>query len=289
MKVLVRKPHRICNGISNFIRELAFDRYGVTGLLMLATISILAALAPCLPIPYFNSMDFPRMLPPSPQHPFGTDHLGRDMLSRVLWGARTSLMVGIAAAGISSLIGIILGSLAGYFGGRIDEVVSGVTNIFLVIPTFFLALILLALFGSSIYLVMIAIGVTTWPTTARVMRAQVLSAKERLFVEAARAVGATDLYILFRLVVPSALPPALAYTILQVGSAIMIEAGLSYLGLGDPNFPSWGRMIYEGQIYITTAPWIALIPGAFLVYTVLGINFLGYSLLKLLTPKLREL
>ena len=270
------------------LNDLLRDPYGLAGFVMIVSMILVAFLVPYLPIPYFNAMEFPRMHPPSLQYPFGTDNLGRDMLARTLWGARTSLMVGFAAAGLSSLIGIVLGSLAGYFGGRVDAVINGITNVFLVIPAFFLALVLLAIFGSSIYLIMLAIGVTTWPITARIMRAQVMSTKERLFIEAARAVGAGNLYILIKHVIPHALPPALAYMVLQVGSAIIIEAGLSYLGLGDPNFPSWGRMIYEGQPYITSAPWISLVPGAFLVYTVLGINFLGNALLKLLAPKLRE-
>jgi len=131
----------------------------------------------------------------------------------------------------------------------------------------------------------LAITVTTWPMIARIMRAQVMSVKERLFVEAARAIGAGNLRILFKHVIPHALPPALAYTILEIGAAIMMEAGLSYLGLGDPNYPSWGRMIYEGQVYVISAPWISLIPGAFVVYTLTGINLLGNGLMRVLVPR----
>ncbi|PUA31376.1 MAG: peptide transporter [Zestosphaera tikiterensis] len=287
----MKTPRRIENTfkkIVDFFNELRRDRYGLVGFAMLLSIIIIALLVPYLPIPYFNAMEYPLLSPPNTMNIFGTDNLGRDVFSRTLWGARTSLAVGFISAGLSSIIGILLGSLAGYFRGKVDDIISAITNIFLTIPAFFLSLVLLAIFGSSIYLIMLVIGLTTWPTTARVMRAQVLSVKERTFVEAAKAIGASDFRILFTHVIPHALPPAIAYTILQVGSAIMIEAGLSYLGLGDPNYPSWGRMIYEGQTYIMSAPWISLIPGMFLVYTVLSVNFLGNSLLKILSPKLKQ-
>jgi peptide/nickel transport system permease protein len=277
--------------ISEALRSARFifrDRSVVAGIVMLSFIGLLAVLVPYLNVPYFNSMDFPRFSPPSPKNPLGTDHLGRDMLARVLWGARVSLAIGICAAGLASIIGIVLGSVSGYFRGRVGAVIDGLINVFQVIPAFFLALVLLVIFGSSLYLLMLVIAVTTWPMIARIMRAQVLSVKERLFVEAAKAIGCGDIHILFKHVIPHAIPPALAYTILEIGSAIMMEAGLSYLGLGDPNYPSWGRMIYEGQPYIVSAPWISLIPGVFLVYTVIGVNLVGNGLLKIFNPKLAQ-
>jgi len=267
------------------VRTFLRGRDTITGLVMVSSIAILAAAVPYLNLPHFNSMEFPRLVPPSYRNPFGTDHLGRDIFTRVLWGARISLMIGFCAAGLASLIGIALGSISGYFRGRVGMVIDAIIDIFQVIPAFFLALVLLVIFGSSIYLLIIAITVTTWPMVARIMRAQVMSVKERLFVEAARAIGAGNLRILFKHVIPHALPPALAYTILEIGAAIMMEAGLSYLGLGDPNYPSWGRMIYEGQVYVISAPWISLTPGAFVVYTLTGINLLGNGLMRVLVPR----
>ncbi|MEM3983156.1 MAG: ABC transporter permease [Sulfolobales archaeon] len=269
-------------------RVLVSTRESAVGLAMLLTLGILAICVPYMGLPYFNSMEFPRLTPPTPKNVFGTDHLGRDMLTRVLWGARVSLMIGLCAAGLASVIGIILGSISGYFRGRVGTVIDSLINVFQVIPAFFLALVFLVVFGSSMYLLVVVIAVTTWPMIARIMRAQVMSVKERLFVEAAKAVGCGDLRILFKHVVPHAIPPALAYSILEIGAAIIMEAGLSYLGLGDPNYPSWGRIIYEGQPYIISAPWISLVPGAFLVYTIVSINLIGNGLLKVIAPKLAQ-
>ena len=265
------------------------DNYGAVGLLILSFISILALLAPYLPLPDPNDISAPAFLPPSAEHPLGTDNLGRDLLSRILWGARTSLSVGIVAAGISAIIGILLGAIAGFFGGKVDDVISRIIEIFLMMPTFFLVLFIVAVFGSSILYIMVIIGLTTWPTTARITRAQVLSVKELAFVEAARAAGASSWRILFKHVLPNAIHPAIANMVLQIGQAIMIEAALSYLGLGDPNYPSWGRIIYEGQPYILTAWWIPLFPGIALVLTVLSINFIGDAFLRILSPKLKTL
>ncbi len=276
------------SGVLRSIRLIIRDKSVVIGTIMLLSIGLLAVLAPYINIPYFNSMIFPRFSPPSPRNPLGTDHLGRDILARVLWGARISLAIGICAAGLASVIGIVLGSISGYFRSKVGTVIDGLINVFQVIPAFFLALVLLVIFGSSVYLLMLVIAITTWPMIARIMRAQVLSVKERLFVESAKAIGCGDLHILFKHVIPHAIPPALAYTILEIGAAIMMEAGLSYLGLGDPNYPSWGRMIYEGQPYIVSAPWISLIPGAFLVYTVIGVNLVGNGLLRIVNPKLAQ-
>lgn len=265
------------------------DKYGLAGLTIFLFIVMIALLAPYLPIPDPNDMSAKAFLPPSSKHPLGTDHLGRDLLSRVIWGARTSLAVGIIAAGISALVGIMLGALAGFFGGVVDDVISRIIEIFLMMPTFFLVLFIVAVFGSNITYVMVVIGLTTWPTTARITRAQVLSVREMAFVEAAKAVGASSRRILFKHVLPNSIHPAIANMVLQIGQAIMIEAALSYLGLGDPNFPSWGRIIYEGQPYILTAWWISLFPGIALVLTVLSVNLMGDTFLRVVTPKFRTL
>lgn len=270
-------------------KQLLKDKYGLTGTIIFAFMVAIALLAPYLPIPDPNDISAKAFLPPSPKHPLGTDHLGRDLLSRIIWGARTSLAVGIIAAGISALVGIMLGALAGYFGGIVDDVISRIIEIFLMMPTFFLVLFIVAVFGSNMAYIMIVIGLTTWPTTARITRAQVLSVREMTFVEAARAVGAGSRRILFKHVLPNAIHPAIANMVLLIGQAIMIEAALSYLGLGDPNFPSWGRIIYEGQPYILTAWWIPLFPGIALVLTVLSVNFIGDAFLRVMTPRFKTL
>ncbi len=277
---------RYARAFIQIIKLLIRDKYGVAGLLIISMIIAIGISAPYLSLPDFNSTEFPRLEPPSLEHLLGTDYLGRDMLSRVVWGARISILVGFVAAGLSAVIGILLGTLAGYYGGLIDYVISRIIEIFFMIPTFFLALTLAAIYGSNIYMLMLIIGLTTWPVTARVMRGQVLVAREFLYVEAVKAIGASDLRIISRYIIPVSIQPAIANTILQVGNAIMIEAALSYLGLGDPNYPSWGRLIYEGQPYVATAWWTSVIPGIFLLITVLGINFLGDALNRILNPRI---
>jgi len=271
----------------SFIRMIYNDKSGLMGLCIVLSFVLIALTVSFLPIPHFDSMFPQRFSPPSLEHPFGTDHLGRDVFSRALWGARTSLLVGIGAAGIAALIGILLGSISGFYGGLIDEFISRVIDIFLLIPGFFLVLVLVAIYGSNIVFIILVIALTSWPVTARVMRAQVLTVKKSLYVEASRALGASNARILFFHVIPAAIQPVIALSVLQVGQAIVIEAGLSYLGLGDPNFPSWGRLIYEGQLYILTAWWITLFPALFLLISILGFNLLGDFLYRVLTPKAR--
>ncbi|MGC9148703.1 MAG: ABC transporter permease [Sulfolobales archaeon] len=279
---------RTVNIFAQTIKSIIRDKYGLAGLVIITIIIAIGALAPYLPLPDFNSTEFHRLEPPSPRHLLGTDYLGRDLLSRVIWGARISILVGFVAAGISAIIGIILGTLAGYYGGLIDNIISRIIEIFFMIPTFFIALTLAAIYGSNIYMLMLIIGLTTWPVTARVMRGQVLITREFLYIEATRAIGASDFRIITKYVIPASIQPAIANTILQVGNAIMIEAGLSYLGLGDPNYPSWGRLIYEGQPYVDTAWWLSVIPGLFLLATVLGINFLGDAVNRIFNPKMSQ-
>jgi peptide/nickel transport system permease protein len=268
------------------LREIMGDSKGLAGLIMVLSIACMGFSAPYLPIPSYDSIDFPRFRSPYLEHPLGTDHLGRDLLSRVIWGARVSLMVGFVAAGIAALIGILLGTVAGYYGGIVDAIVSRITDIFFVIPTFFIAVTLAAIYGSNIALIMLIIGLTTWPVTARIMRAQVIVVKELPYVEAVKAIGANSLRIIARHIIPASIQPAIANTILQVANAVVIEAGLSYLGLGDPNLPSWGRIIYEGQPYISSAWWISIFPGIFLLITVAGLNLLGDAIYRKLTPRI---
>lgn len=217
-------------------------------------------------------------------HLFGTNNLGQDIFSMIIYGARTSLRVAFISALISGVLGILIGGSAGYLGGRYDQVVSEIINIFMMLPTFFLILLIIALFGNSITNVMVVIGITTWPSNAKLMRAQALSLRERTFVKSAVAVGETRLQILFKYIIPNGIFPVIANTTVGMSNAILTEASLSFLGLGDPNIVSWGQMIYTGKAYITSAWWISAFPGIAIVITVIIFYLLGDGLNHVLNP-----
>ncbi|MEM4490484.1 MAG: ABC transporter permease [Desulfurococcaceae archaeon] len=281
------KAVRTINSLINTLRFLIKDRAGLAGLIIVFSMGIIALSVNVLPIPNPDAMEFTPFIAPGYEHLFGTDRFGRDVLSRVLWGARISISVGLAAAFSASLIGSIIGMIAGAYGGVVDGVVSRVIEVFLMIPTFFLALLIAVVMRPSVYNLIFVVSITSWPTVARVIRAQVLSLKERQYVEVSRAFGASEKFIMFKHILPAVIPLTLSYTVLLVSNAMLLEAGLSYLGLGDPNYPSWGRMIYEGQQLIFRAWWISLFPGLFLTINVLGWNFLGDALTRYLNPRRR--
>jgi peptide/nickel transport system permease protein len=224
---------------------------------------------------------------PSRDHIMGTDQLGRDIYSRILFGARTSLVVAFVSACISATIGILIGAVTGYFGGVIDEIIMRFLDIFLVIPVFFLILIVVALFGSNIYNVMTIIGLFLWPRMARLVRGQFLTVKERPFVEAEKSLGASNIRIIFRVILPNVLYVAIVNLSLQMGDAILTVASLGYLGLGDPTNINWGMMINEAQRYITRAWWMPVFPGLFITLAVLVINLIADGLNDALNPMLR--
>lgn len=255
------------------------------GLVIIAVFIFLAILSPLLaPFgPLSTGKDsFHR---PDSRHLMGTDDLGRDLFSGVLWGARTSLMVGLLAALTSTIIGVIIGALAGYYGGVVDDILMRVTEFFLVIPRFFLVLVIVALFGNSIWNVIFVIGILSWPVTARLVRVEFLSIREKEFVEGARAIGATDLRIILSDILPNATPPIVVSGSLQIARAILLEAGLSFLGLGDPNQISWGVMLYNAQRFLRHAWWTAMFPGMAIFLVVMGFNLVGDGLNDALNPK----
>jgi peptide/nickel transport system permease protein len=225
---------------------------------------------------------------PSFQHLLGTDQLGRDIFSRMLYGSRISLSVGFVAVAISILIGVLVGALAGYYGRWIDSLLMRFVDTMLCFPSFFLILTVVALLGPSIFNIMIVIGVTSWMGTSRFVRAEFLSLRERDFTQAARALGVKDGRIIFRHILPNALAPVFVTATLKVASAILIEAGLSFLGFGvQPPAPSWGNILTEGRTYIFDAWWLTVFPGLAILIIVLSFNLLGEGLRDALDPRLR--
>jgi peptide/nickel transport system permease protein len=229
-----------------------------------------------------------RYLSPSFQHPMGTDKFGRDILTRVLYGARISLTIGFVAVGISVTLGTAVGALAGYFGRWVDTVLMRFTDMMLAFPRLILLIVVIALFEGSIWLVVLVLGLTGWMSVARIVRAEVLSLREREFVQAARVLGMDDTRIILRHVIPNTLAPVIVYTTLGIGNTILVEASLSFLGLGvQPPTPSWGNMISDGRDALITAWWIATFPGLAIVATVTAFNLLGDGLRDALDPRLR--
>ncbi|HVZ81306.1 MAG TPA: nickel transporter permease [bacterium] len=229
-----------------------------------------------------------RLLPPGAHHWLGTDQYGRDILSRLFYSSRISLSVGLVAVSIYVLIGTTVGAVAGYYGGLVDGLLMRFTDIVLCIPTFLLILMVVAFVGPSIVNIMVVIGLTSWTDVARLVRGEVLSLKEREFIQAARVIGAGDVRIIFRHLLPNALGPILVVATLGIGGAILTESALSYLGLGvQPPTPSWGNMLEEGKEHLTDAWWLITFPGLAIFFTVLGYNLLGEGLRDYLDPRLR--
>ena len=274
---------KIINKTKNAILNDRQLRFGVYGIILLLIVVIFAPLL-VMENPYFFGPDILNKVGEN-GHLLGTNKMGQDIYSMIIYGARTSLKVAIISALISGILGILIGGVAGYFGGKVDQVVSEIINIFMMLPTFFLILLIIALFGNSIINVMIVIGLTTWPSNAKLMRAQALSLRERTFVKVAIAVGETKGQILFKYIIPNGIFPIIANTTVGMSNAILTEAGLSFLGLGDPNTISWGQMIYEGKAYITSAWWIATYAGIAIVITVTIFYLLGDGLNHVLNPK----
>ncbi|MCF8066729.1 MAG: ABC transporter permease, partial [Desulfarculaceae bacterium] len=263
-------------------------RLAMVGLLVVLVLLVVAALAPWLTVHNPNAIDVEGiLLPPSLSHPFGTDELGRDVFSRMIMGSRVSLEVGLISAGLATLIGVVLGALAGYYGGWVESTVMRFTDMMLCFPTFFLILAVIALLEPSILNIMAVIGLTSWMGVARLVRAEFLSLKEREYVVAAKSLGAGDLRIIFRHILPNAMAPALAAATLGVAGAILVESGLSFLGLGvQPPAASWGNILNQGKANIEIAWWLSLFPGLAILVTVLGYNLLGEGIRDALDPRL---
>lgn len=224
--------------------------------------------------------------PPSRQFWFGTDDLGRDVFSGVIHGARTSISIGVVVALLSSLIGLTIGLLAGYAGNLTDDLLMRLTELFLIPPRFFLILIIAAIYGSSYFNLIVVLSLTLWPLTARLVRAEVFSLKEKGFIEAARAIGASHTRIMLRHALPSVMPMMITNATLKVGAIILLEASLEFLGLGDATHISWGYMLHNGQHFMRDGWWMVVFPGLAISLLLLALNLFGDELNKALDPKL---
>lgn len=263
-------------------------RLAVLGAGIVLALVVLSLCAPWLTHFDPNAQDLAfRLQGPSLRHWLGTDEFGRDVWTRMLYGGRVSLSVGLIAVFIATLIGVIVGAVAGYFGGWVDQVLMRTVDIVLCIPTLFLILMLIVFIGPSLFNIMLIIGLTSWTELSRLVRAEFLTLKHRDYVQAARALGATHGRIIFRHILPNALAPVFVSATFGVAGAILLESGLSFLGLGvQPPYPSWGNILTAGKDYITQAWWLTLAPGLAIFLTVLGYNLLGDGLRDILDPRL---
>jgi peptide/nickel transport system permease protein len=269
------------------VRRFLGNRMAVAGLVVVALLVILAVFAPWIAPHHPNDDIFRGMrgVGPSWEHPMGFDHLSRDLLSRVIYGTRVALTVGILSSLISIVIGIIVGAVAGYFGGWVDEALSLLIDALMAFPLIALLIVLAAVLGPSLTTTIVVIGATVWARYARVVRAEVMSLRQRDFVTAARALGAFDRRIIWRHVVPNVLSSVIVLASLQVGSIIILESALSFLGLGvRPPTATWGGILSDGRAFILRYPHIAIFPGLMIVMTVLAFNFIGDGLRDALDP-----
>ncbi|MEA5026142.1 MAG: ABC transporter permease [Erysipelotrichaceae bacterium] len=269
-----------------FITVINGNRELRSGLIILFLMLFVAFFGPLIAPFDPLKLSFLPLQAPSSTNLLGTDGYGRDLLSLIIYGTSTSMKIGFVAAMISGIIGTIVGGVSGYFGGKVDAVLNEVMNVFLMLPTFFLILMIIAYFGSSMFNIMIVIGLTTWTGNARLMRAQAIALRERTFVKSAIAMGESKWSILVKHVIPNGIFPIIANTTMNISGAILSEAGLSFLGLGDPNVISWGQLIYHGKQFLPRSWWICTYSGLTVVITVLAFFLIGDGLNKVLSPKM---
>ena len=276
--------------MQGFWRAFRRNRLAVIGGVISICLAVLALTAPLIAAWDPNRHDVKKILaPPSTTHLFGTDQIGRDVLSRMLHGGRVSLAVGFVSVGISAFIGITLGSLAGYNGGLVDAFVMRLVDLMLVFPRLFLLLAVLAFLKPSIWIIMVVIGLTSWMGTARLVRAEFLSLKEREFVLWSQSIGASGFRVIWRHILPNAMAPVLVAMTLGIPAAILLESGLSFLGLGvQPPHATWGNILNEGKEVIELAWWLSVYPGVAILVTVLSYNLLGEGIRDALDPRLRQ-
>ncbi|MDO8494794.1 MAG: ABC transporter permease [Deltaproteobacteria bacterium] len=272
------------------LKHLCRSKLSTTALVIVILLSVVALLAPWLAPFHPDDYQLDKILmPPSMTHWFGTDDLGRDVLSRLLYGARVSLSVGFVAVSIYVIIGIFLGSLAGYYGGWVDIIISRAIEVMMCFPTFFLILAVLAFVGPSIYNIMLVIGITQWTGIARLVRGEILKFREREFVLAAKQTGAKDRRIIFKHLLPNCLAPVLVSASFGVAGAILVESSLSFLGFGvPPQTPSWGAILAGAQAFMDVAWWLTLAPGLAIFITITAYNLVGEGLRDAIDPRLKD-
>ena len=294
VRVMGRGARSRTRGTSPWIiawREFHRNRLAVLGLYLMAALYLVTLLAPYL-APYdptaIGDVVATRFLPPSFEHPMGTDRFGRDVFTRALYGARISLSIGFIAVSISITLGTFVGAVSGFFGGAVDTVLMRFVDMLISFPRLVLLITVVALFQPSIFLIIVVLGLTLWPSTARIVRGEVLSLREREFIQAARALGLSHARIILRHLVPNVMGVVIVAATLGIGNVILIEAGLSFLGFGvQPPTPSWGAMVSSGRDVLLQAWWVSTFPGLAIVFTVIAFNLMGDGLRDALDPRLR--
>ncbi len=281
----VKVEHPTVEALRMFMRNPA----AIAGMVMLFVVVLVSVAGPWVyPADPFEIRTMPLTPPFTEDAWLGSDQLGRDVLTAVIYGGRATLLVGAFAALLSVSIGVTLGAMAGYYGGRVDAALMRVTEFFQVLPALLFAMVVVTLFSPSLVTVTLAIGSVSWPSTARLARAEFLKIKNLEFVRAERAIGARHARIIWKVILPNALPPLVVSATLAIGAAILFEAGLSFLGLGDPNQMSWGLLIGSARQYVLSCWWAVAFPGAAIFITVLAVSLIGDGLNDALNPKLRE-
>lgn len=281
----IKPSHPLFEVFEMYIKNLS----AVFAMIVLIIIVLTAIFGPSYyPTDPFDMVWMPFSPPGKEGFLLGTDYLGRDLLAGIIHGARVSIIVGISAAFMTVVIGITVGAFAGYYRGTVEEALMRLTEFFQVLPTLLFSMVIVALFGASLPMIVIAIGLVSWTAVARITRAEFLRIRELEFVMASRASGASDLRLIFSVILPNALPPIIVQAALMVGTAILFEAGLSFLGLSDPNIVSWGQIIGSNRQYILDASYTVTVPGLAIFITVLAISLVGDGLNDALNPKLRR-
>ena len=273
--------------LGEFVSTFLRNRGAAAGLIVLALVGLAATTADLLfPFSPWDMRGGPFMHPGEMDFLLGSDSLGRDVAAGIAYGARVSLLIGAVSTAVAVLVGITLGAVAGYAGGMVDDAIMRFTEFFQTVPSFLLAVVLVAIFSPSLSSIVAAIAIVSWPPVARVIRAEFLSLRSREFVQAAEVLGRSRTAIVFREILPNALSPIIVLASLMVASAILLESGLSFLGLGDPNMISWGFMIGAGRSVIRLAWWMSVFPGVAIFLTVLALNLVGEGLSDALNPRL---
>mgnify|MGYP002517801947 CR=1 FL=1 len=289
-KAMVRRQKRALRreGMKKFWKRFCKNKAAVLGLVVFVLIVLMAIFAPVIApySAYDNSFDMKAA--PNAVNLCGTDELGRDVLSRTIYGARVSLIVGVAASLLSTFVGVVIGCVAGYSGKATGTALMKVTEVFQMLPMFFVGILLSSIFGPSLTLIVLVIGLMGWPSCARVVRGEFLSLREQEFVTAARSIGCSKMSIMFNEIMPSVVPQIIVNASMRMATAIMMEATLNFFGCGDPILVSWGKLLNDSRSFLRAAPWASVVPGIAVLITVLSINLLGDGLNDALNPKLRE-